>query len=102
MPKVEILSEAKQQIRDIALYHKMKVGPNSARKITDKLLDAIEQLGEFPEMGVRPPSDIVAETGYRMLIVDKYLCFYSIVGDVLYVSHVVHGSTDYMRVLLRD
>ena len=99
--RVRLLTEARLQIRDIAAYHKLKVGPESARKITNKILDAIDKLEGFPELGVVPQTKLLARAGYRMLIAGDYLCFYHIVEDTIFVSHIVHGSTDYMRHILR-
>lgn len=95
--KVELLNEARLQLRDIAAYYKMKVGPSSARKITSRILDAIEKLADFPEMGMVPHAKMIAEAGYRVLIIEDYLCFYHVVNDVVFVSHIVHASTDYIK-----
>lgn len=96
---VKLLSEARLQLRDIAAYHKMKVGPSSARKITDRILDAIDKLADFPEMGMVPHSKIIAEAGYRVLIAGDYLCFYQVVNDTVFVNHILHTSTDYIKKL---
>lgn len=93
--KVEWLTEARMQLRDIAAYHLMKVGPQSARKITDRILKAVDDLADFPEMGATIPVKRIK--GYRFLVVNDYLCFYRIEGDTVYVSHIVHGSTDYIK-----
>lgn len=97
---IKILLEARLQLRDIAAFHKLKVGPVSAEKITDRILDAIDKLADFPEMGAVPPSELLAKAGYRMLIVQEYLCFYHVEQQTIYVSHIVHGSTDYIKKLL--
>ncbi len=94
---VKLLSEARLQIRDIAAYHKMKVGPSSARKITDRILDAIDKLADFPEMGMVPHSKMIAEAGYRVLIAGDYLCFYQVLNDTVFVNHIIHTSTDYIK-----
>lgn len=88
-------------MRDIAACHKLMVGTQSAKKITDRLIDGIAKLADFPQMGVTPTSKLVAEAGYKMLIVAEYLCFYSIDGSTVRVHHVVHGSTDYIKATLR-
>lgn len=98
--KVVLLTEARLQLRDIAMIHRTKVGPQSAKKITDKILKSLRRLEDFPLLGVEPRSEKVAAAGYRMLIVGEYLCFYQIQGDVVYVSLIVHGSVDYVRWLL--
>ena len=98
--KVVLLTEARLQLRDIAMTHKAKVGPQSAKKITDKILKALRHLEDFPLLGVEPRSERLAKAGYRMLIAGDYLCFYQIQGDVVYVSLIVHGSVDYVKWLL--
>ena len=98
--KVVLLAEARLQLRDIAMIHKAKVGPQSAKKTTDKILKALRHLEDFPLLGVEPRSERLAKAGYRMLIAGEYLCFYQLQGDVVYVSLIVHGSVDYVRWLL--
>ena len=102
MPKAKVilLTEARLQLRDIAMIHKAKVGPQSAKKVTDKILKALHHLEDFPLLGVEPRSERLAKAGYRMLIAGDYLCFYQIQGDVVYVALIVHGSVDYVRWLL--
>ncbi|MEY8438165.1 type II toxin-antitoxin system RelE/ParE family toxin [Anaerotruncus colihominis] len=98
--KVHLLTEARSQLRDIAAYHLLNVGPQSARKITDRILDAIDKLEDFPEMGAKLLGKRL--DGYRMLVVGHYLCFYHIDGDTVYVSHIVHRSTDYIKKLFPE
>ncbi|EOS61408.1 MULTISPECIES: type II toxin-antitoxin system RelE/ParE family toxin [unclassified Anaerotruncus] len=98
--KVQLLTEARLQLRDIAAYHLLNVGPQSARKITDRILDAIDKLEDFPEMGTKLPGKRL--DGYRMLVVGRYLCFYHIDGNTVYVSHIVHSSTDYIKKLFPE
>lgn len=99
--KVVLLSEARFQLRDIAMIHKAQVDPNAARKITNRILTSLERLEEFPEMGVIPHSEMLEKAGYRMLIVGDYLCFYSREGDTIFVNQILHGSVDYVIWLLR-
>lgn len=102
MPKAKVilLTEARLQLRDIAMIHKAKVGPQSVKKVTDKILKTLHHLEDFPLLGVEPRSERLAKAGYRMLIAGDYLCFYQIQGDVVYVSLIVHGSVDYVKWLL--
>lgn len=95
--KVILLTEARDELRQIARVHKAKVGPQSAKRITDRILTALRRLEDFPTMGTQPPYERLSRAGYRMLIADEYLCFYSIKGTEIPVIHIVHGSTDYIR-----
>ncbi|MEG0305718.1 MAG: type II toxin-antitoxin system RelE/ParE family toxin [Oscillospiraceae bacterium] len=99
--KVELLTEARFQLRDIATVYKVKVGVKSAQKITNRILAALRKLEDFPELGVIPQSALLEKGEFRMLIVDEYLCFYSREGDTLYVNQILHGSVDYAKWLLR-
>ncbi len=84
-------------LRDIAAYHKLKVEPQSARRITNRILDALDLLAEFPEMGAVPPSAMIEEAGFRHLILDAYHCFYRILDGQVFVYHIVHGGADYIK-----
>jgi toxin ParE1/3/4 len=95
--KVVLLNEARMELRDIAAYHKLKVGIDSARRITDRILSALDHLVDFPEMGNIPPAKMIAEAGFRVLIVDDYLCFYQVIDSQIFVYHIVQGSTDYIK-----
>ena len=95
--RVVLLAEARDELRQIALIHKVKVGSKSAKRITDRILEALRKLEDFPTMGTLPPYERIVRAGYRMLIIDDYLCFYAIRGTEVHVVHIVHGSVDYIR-----
>ncbi len=97
MPKyrVEILALALNDIEQIADYHLMMVGPKSAEKITNKLLDSIQGLEEYPLIGSEHFDSVLQKQGYRKLICGEYICVYRIIDEIVYVYHVVHGATDY-------
>lgn len=95
--KVEILTPSLNDIDRIADYHLLAVGPISAETITDKLLDSIEKLGEYPLMGTEHSDAVLQKKGYRKLVCGEYICVYRLIGDTLYVYRVVHGTTDYPK-----
>ena len=72
--RVVLLAEARDELRQIALIHKVKVGSKSAKRITDRILEALRKLEDFPTMGTLPPYERIVRAGYRMLIIDDYLC----------------------------
>ena len=51
--ELEILPPAQAELEEIARVHMALSGPQSARRITDKIYDAMEQLTRFPLSG--PP-----------------------------------------------
>lgn len=54
MAKIEILESAQRELEAIAELHMNLVGPNSARKITDRILDSLSRLERFPLSGSLP------------------------------------------------
>ena len=95
--KVEILTPALNDIDRIADYHLLAVGPISAEKITDMLLDSIEKLGEYTLMGTEHSDSVLQKKGYRKLVCGEYICVYQLIDDTIYVYRVVHGTTDYPK-----
>lgn len=95
--KVVILTPALNDIDRIADYHLLAVGPISAEKITDKLLDSIEKLDEYPLLGTEHSDPVLQKKGYRKLVCGEYICVYRLIEDTLYVYRVVHGTTDYPK-----
>ena len=42
--RVVLLAEARDELRQIALIHRAKVGPRAAKRITDRILEALHRL----------------------------------------------------------
>lgn len=102
MPKcrIELLNTAWLDVEKIADFHLEQVGAASAQRITDELLDAVENLSEFPYMGPLHPDPELSELGYRKLVLTKiYVAVYRVIEDVVYVYRIVNGTTDYPKLL---
>jgi plasmid stabilization system protein ParE len=97
--KVRITSTAFRDIDRIADYHLMRVGPNSAEAITDKLLDTISLLADSPFLGTLHSDPFLAERDYRKLLCKDYVCIYRVVDDTVFVYRVVNGRMDYPKLL---
>ena len=97
---LELLAPAQRELEEIARMHFEIVGPQSARKITDRIYSALEKLKQFPNLGIACRDKRLASAGYRMLICGNYLCFYRQIGSVVFVYHIVDGRDDYPKLLL--
>lgn len=93
--KVEILPPAQAELEEIARVHMALSGPNSARKITGAMYEAMEQLTRFPMSGPMVQDEQLGAAGYRYILVKKYLIFYRVMGDTVFIYHIAHGATDY-------
>lgn len=95
--RLEILSPAWKELDEIASYHLLVVGPISARRITDKILDALSRLEEFPLSCPYAPDAELSDANYRMLMCGKYVCIYRLIGEVIYVYHIANGASEYSK-----
>ena len=81
-------------MEEIARVHMALSGPQSARSITDKIYDAMEQLTRFPLSGPPVRDAQLNAAGYRYILAGKYL-----VGDTVVIYHIAHGASDYPKLL---
>ncbi|MGN1031704.1 MAG: type II toxin-antitoxin system RelE/ParE family toxin [Butyricicoccaceae bacterium] len=94
------LAPAREDILNIARYHLDQVGPKSAKQITDTILNSIDRLSYFPLLGPLHPDPVLAEKGYRKLIVKSpYVCVYRVFTDCVRIYRIINGMTDYPRLL---
>lgn len=93
--RLQILQPAQDELEQIARIHMELVGPHSAQKITDAIYTAMERLTIFPLLGRSCRDKPLRLEHFRMLICGKYLCFYRLQNDTIFVYHIVDGRSDY-------
>ncbi len=99
---IDIRPEAWAEISRIADMHLSLVGPDSAKKITDQLLDDIELLASQPYMGMECQEYLLKHDHYRRLVSGVYLCFYRVIGNTVVIYHIVDGRTNYTRLFKQE
>jgi plasmid stabilization system protein ParE len=92
---VQILDPAQSELEEIAQLYLSLVGVQSARKITDKIYAALEQLAHFPLSGPTMRESELRKLGYRFIVVEKYIIIYRLIGDTVFVYHIFDGRSDY-------
>jgi len=95
--RLEILLPAWKELDEIASYHFHVVGSASARKVTDKILDALSRLEDFPLSCPYAPDAELGDGDYRMLVCGQYVCIYRLIGEVVYVYHIANGASKYSK-----
>ncbi|MCI5689771.1 MAG: type II toxin-antitoxin system RelE/ParE family toxin [Clostridiales bacterium] len=101
MAKLALLEPAQRELEEIAQLHRNLVGPNSARKITDLILDTLSRLEMFPLSGHIPQDKALRGNGYRYVIAGKYICVYRVIGETAFVYHIAHGASNYPTIFKR-
>lgn len=95
--KLVVLTPAQLELEEITTVHLNLAGADSAIKIANKILNTLEHLESFPLLGPLHQDNILKNQGYRILVIDKYICVYRVLETNIYVYHIVYGSTDYPK-----
>ena len=85
---------AHEQLYGIVEYI-AKSSIKNAGEIFDRIHAAVLNLVDFPEMGAPPHDERLLRSGYRMLVIEKFLVLYVIDGDAVVIMGVVHGAQQY-------
>ena len=75
---------------------------SAAERVINRIIDAVDPLENFAEMGT--PLSSIADIGadYRFLVSGNYMVFYRVQGSDVYIDCVLYGRSDYMSVLFKD
>ena len=92
---VRILEPTQQEIESIAELYFSLAGAQSARRITDKIYDSLEQLIQFPLSGPSMREAELRKLGFRFLVLEKYVIIYRLIGDTVFAYHFFDGRSDY-------
>ena len=95
MANLVILEPAQRELEEIAQIHRNLVGPNSARNITNLILDTLARLETFLLPGHIPRDKELRNGGYRFCVAGKYICVYRVIVETVYVYHIAHGAGNY-------
>ena len=97
--KLTILTPAQRELEEIARVYLELAGADSARKITDQILDSLDRLKTFPLSGSLPRDRWLREAGFRFVISGKFLAAYRLIDHTVFVYHIAHGASDYPKLM---
>lgn len=95
---VEYLPLAYDDLEDIFTYI-VADDPEAAATLLNEIDAAILHLEDFPDMGVIPKNRRLANKGYKILIVNAYLVFYVVAGDIVEIRRIVSSKRNYTKLL---
>ena len=94
---LEFLPAALNDMTEIISAFIMLESKQGAVRIKTKMLKAADRIKLLPYSGITVPDKKLAESGFRMVVVEKYLMFYKIFeaeSKVLFYR-VLNGRTNY-------
>lgn len=95
--KIEILPTAWEDLKTIEDYYTVQFDAETALKVSDSILNAIERLEDYPESGSMMPDSWLNSMGYRMIISGKYVAIHRHIGDSVFVYHIANTQTEYTK-----
>lgn len=100
--KVIFTDTAEADLRDIA-FHIANQSRNKdiAIRFVKKLREKCKNLETMPEIGSLPKDRVLVSNGYRFLVHDNYLIFYTYVKEEksVYVNAIFNAKRDYTCVM---
>ena len=97
--KLAILTPAQRELEELARVYLELAGADSARRITDQILDSLERLKAYPLSGSLPRDRWLRDAGYRLVISGKFIAAYRLIERTVFVYHIAHGASDYPTLL---
>ena len=94
-PRIQL--SAYEDIAEIAEHLKRAASVRVASEMVERILDKIDLLAATPYLGPLHHDPVLAQHGYRKLIVGRYIVVYRVDDDVATVLRVFHGARDYAR-----
>lgn len=100
MYKLRISPEAKNDLAEIKDYISQELcNPQAAVNLASKITKKMRGLSEHPGIGASLSSIMDIQTDYRFFVCTNYLIFYRYEGEIVFVSRILYGRRDYMRIL---
>jgi len=96
---VRLLVPAEQDLLEIVEYIALD-SIRAALRVADRIEQRLSLLAEQPHLGKRVTMEELTSMGYRYIVVDNYLAFYTVEEKTVLVHRILHGARDYARVLL--
>ena len=101
--KIHYSPESRRDLDDIWDYIVSELQNRyAAERVIDRIIDAVDPLKKFAEMGTPLSSIADIGTDYRFLVSGNYMVFYRVQGNDVYIDRVLYGRSDYMSVLFKD
>jgi len=94
--EVRLLRVAEDDFTDIVEYV-MSEHPKAAASLANRIEKNLQLLSKNPYLGKTPEEEELIKLGYRYLIVENYLIFYTIEEKTILVHRILHGARDYLR-----
>ena|SRR3990172_344219 len=95
---IRLLQAAEEDFKEIITYITLD-NPSAAETIAHKIEKSLSNLSTYPLIGKIPNEEELATMGYRFLVVQNYLIFYTIEDQIILVHRIIHGAREFLSLL---
>lgn len=96
--QVRLLKVAEEDFTEIVSFIAVD-NPTAANTIADKIEKNLLVLSENPKLGRIPRDEEIRILGYRYIVVQNYIIFYTIEQNTILVHRILHGARNYKSLL---
>ena len=96
--QVRLLSIAEEDFTEIVSFIAAD-NPAAADALADKIEKNLELISVNPNLGRIPREEEIRNLGYRYLIVENYLIFYTKEEKTIFIHRILHGARNYKTLL---
>lgn len=96
--QIRLLKIAEEDFTEIVSFIADE-NPTAAEAIADKIEKNLELLSENPKLGRIPRDEEIRNLGYRYVIVQKSIIFYTIEERTIFIHRILHGARNYKSLL---
>lgn len=95
---IRLLSIAQDDLAGIIMFI-AEENISAAEKFATRIEKQLSRLVEHPNLGRLPTEEALSSMGYRYLVIDNYLIFYTLTAGTVLIHRIIHGARDYLRLL---
>lgn len=96
--QIRLLKIAEEDFTEIVMFI-AEDNPAAAETIATKIEKNLELLSDNPYLGRIPRDEEIRNLGYRYIIVQNYIVFYTIEKRAVLIHRILHGARDYKSML---
>ncbi len=95
MYQIKYLPIAVNDLKNILLYIRNKLlSPTAANKLIDDIEYRVSLLSDYPEMGRKYQTEEKLAYEYRMLQINNYTIFYTVMTDAIEIHRIISSKMD--------
>ena len=91
--KICLQSAARADINAACVAVAQRRNEKSGAELLGKLMDSVQMLAQFPLLGATLPGELGLLGYRRLLIADRFWCYYVIADDAVVVHRVLHKGS---------